>query len=145
MKFLQEYIRNELGASAVEFALLSPILIVLLIGTVDFGFYIMQSMRLQNVAHASAEYVSQAQDDANVQIIAEEAYAGDFADITLTSEFECECSDGVVDVCPVSCGSNDYQRRYVSVTASGTFQALMPYPGLADDLELESTARMRVD
>lgn len=145
LKMFKKYLRNESGASAVEFALISPILIFMLIGTVDFGFFITERMQLQNTAHAAADYVAQVQDDANVQIVAEESYGAGFEDITLTSEFLCECSDGVEAACPVSCGDDDYQRRFISIAASGTFEPIFPYPGLPTDMPLQSTVRMRVD
>jgi len=139
------YIHNQSGASAVEFALLSPLLIFMFVGTIDFGLFIMERMHIQNTAHAVADYVAQVQDDANVQVVAEEAYDRDFSDIVIISEFECECSDGVVDACPITCSSDDYQRRFVRVSASGSFAPLFPYPGIPNNVDLQTTVRMRVD
>lgn len=141
----RNFFSDQSGASAVEFALVSPILIFMLVVTIDAGFYIKERMQLQNAAQAAAEYVAQAQDDANVQTVADEVYAGDFATVTLTSEFSCECSDGVAQQCPVSCGSEDYQRRFVTVTAARDYEPLFPYPLVSQSLDLQAAIRVRVD
>lgn len=135
----------DIGASAVEFALVSPLLILMMIGVVDMGVFAMERMRIQNTAYAAASYVAQVGDDTNVQVIADEAYEGDFNNIVLSSEFECECADGVAQACPSACGDGDYQRRFVNITASGTFDSFFPYPGLPDSVALERSVRMRVD
>jgi Flp pilus assembly protein TadG len=44
------------GVAAVEFALLAPVVTTLLIGLVDFGQVIYQSMEVQVAAHAGADY-----------------------------------------------------------------------------------------
>lgn len=44
------------GAAGVEFALLLPMLVVLLIGTVDLGGLAYQSMQVSAAAHAGAQY-----------------------------------------------------------------------------------------
>lgn len=144
-QIFKHYWRDESGASAVEFIMMAPIFIVLLVGTVDFGFFMTEKMRLQTVAQVTADYVSQTQVDDNAQVVAAESYDGDFEDVTLTSNFTCECSDGTAQECPVSCGDDDYQRRFVDVSASAVFEPIFPYPGLPDNVTLQSTVRMRVD
>jgi len=144
-RILQTYGSLTHGVAAVEFALLAPLLIVLIIGTIDFAMFIQERMRIHNVANASAEYVVQVQDDANLLVVAEEAYQGNFIDLELASSFECECSDGAVYACPVSCSSGDYQRRFVVFDVSGQFEAMFPYPGLPQSVSIETSVRRRVD
>ncbi|GAB3035469.1 hypothetical protein GCM10011376_18760 [Nocardioides flavus (ex Wang et al. 2016)] len=48
--------RTERGASAVEFALVMPILILVLIGIVNFGFVLAQQISLNNAARQAARY-----------------------------------------------------------------------------------------
>ncbi|MGB0720701.1 MAG: TadE/TadG family type IV pilus assembly protein [Bdellovibrionales bacterium] len=145
VQVFKRYVADCVGASAVEFALMAPILIFILIGTVDAGRYVHQRMQMTNAAHTTASYVAQAGDDANAQTVASESYGGDFDDIAVVSEFECECSDGEALACPVACGADDFQRRFVRVAASGTFSPVFPYPVLSEGLTLQSSVRMRVD
>lgn len=144
-RYLKGWFVDEEGASAVEFALVSPFLLLLLIGVVDLGSFITERFKVQNAIAAAAEYVAEVQDDANVQVVAQEAYNGDFSAMTVTSDFECECGDGVAAACPVACGTDDYQRRFVVVGGQATFEPLFPYPGIPASIVLQSTSRVRVD
>ena len=139
------FIREESGASAVEFALMAPVLVLLLLGLADMGLLVVERVQIQTLTTAAAEYVVRTQDDTNLPIVAAEVYPGNMNDITLESEFECECADGEAQICPVSCADGDYQRRFISVSASGNFSPLFPYYGLSDNITLQSTARLRVD
>ena len=47
---------TERGASAVEFALVVPILILIMIGIVNFGFVLAQQISLNNAARQAARY-----------------------------------------------------------------------------------------
>lgn len=145
-----KYLPDQSAVAGAEFALVAPILIMMLIGTVDIGFFVWERMRLQNAAHAVAEYVSFAQTedmaDANVDIVLSEAYSEDSANVTVTSVYECECADGVVSECPAVCVDvGDYSRRFVDVVLTSQFTPLFPYPGIPDAIDLQGQARMRVD
>lgn len=48
--------RTERGASAVEFALVVPFLILIMIGIVNFGFVFAQQISLNNAARQAARY-----------------------------------------------------------------------------------------
>lgn len=145
MRIFKTYNMDESGAGAVEFALLAPVLILLLVGTVDIGFYVLDRMMVQNTAHAAAEYVTLAQSDDNVQTVAAEAYGRDISNLVVQSRFNCECADGVAQACPLDCGADDVARRFVTVNVSGDFSTLFPYPAVPDPVTLQGFARMRVD
>lgn len=147
IKQFKKFWQERIAASAVEFALLAPIFVTLLLGTADIGLYITNNITVRNIAGSVAEYVASSQDDANIETVAMEMYGGDFEDVTLSSEFECECEDGVIQACPLSCeGDGDYQRRFVNVTASSSYESIFLYPILnADGMQQQTSVRMRVD
>ena len=39
----------------------------------------------------------------------------------------------------------DYSRQYFQVTIDRTIRTLFPYPGIPDELNLQGSARMRLD
>jgi Flp pilus assembly protein TadG len=53
---LVRHLRERRAIAAVEFALVSPILIVLLMFVIDFGTYLYTSLRLSNAVTAGADY-----------------------------------------------------------------------------------------
>jgi Flp pilus assembly protein TadG len=50
--------REERGAAAVEFALVLPILLVIIFGIIDFGLYFYNDLQLTHVARDAARYLS---------------------------------------------------------------------------------------
>ena len=49
---------RERGAAAVEFALILPVLLILLLGIIDFGLYYYNDLQLTHVARDAARYLS---------------------------------------------------------------------------------------
>lgn len=145
IKFLKSYKTNNEATSAVEFALIAPVILILLIGTMEFGMYIHEKMLLQNTASTVANYIYEMQDDENALEVANETYTGRDASLTLTTEFSCQCSDGIAAECPIDCGESDVERRFVSVSLSGAFTPIFPYPGLPENIAMNTNVRIRVD
>ena len=145
MFYLNRYGKSESGIAVVEFSMLAPVFVFMLVATIDVGMYIIERMKLQNSVQMAANYVAQTADDANVQYVFEEGYQGKGTGIVISSEFSCECSDGVEQECPLTCSSDDYQRRHIKVTATGTFDPFFPYPGVSDGISMQRMARVRVD
>jgi uncharacterized membrane protein len=50
--------KRQRGAAAVEFALVLPILLVLLLGIIDFGLYFYNDLQLTQAARDAARYLS---------------------------------------------------------------------------------------
>lgn len=50
---------DQRGAAAVEFAIIGPVLLLLMAGLIDYGFYVAQSMRLGNVVQGVLQYGAQ--------------------------------------------------------------------------------------
>lgn len=55
---IQDRRGREKGAAAVEFALVLPILLVILMGVIDFGLYFYNDLQLTHVARDAARYLS---------------------------------------------------------------------------------------
>lgn len=140
------YISGNDGLAAVEFALIAPFLIALLIGMMDFGMYINQRMQMENIARAAAEYVVKGGEEANVMtdVIAEAVPATELAAFTFDSGSVCECSsDGAEIDCALTCDEG-YQRRFYFFSMSREYTPMFPYPGIPESITLAGDARLQV-
>ncbi|HEY4722139.1 MAG TPA: TadE/TadG family type IV pilus assembly protein, partial [Anaerolineae bacterium] len=116
---MKRFFQSERGIAAIEFAMILPVLTLILIGIADYGMFINQRMKLQDLSRTITQYVVQGGSDANVM-----------ADIVQTSDFytasiakgqavdvvtatQCECAGGATVSCTSSCaGYNDYVRHF---------------------------------
>lgn len=53
-----ERLHRQDGAAAVEFALLLPVLLIILLGIIDFGLYFYNDLQLTHAARDAARYLS---------------------------------------------------------------------------------------
>ncbi len=140
--------RSDSGAALVEMAVISPLLLVMVLGVGDFGRVLYTAITLSHAARAGAAYGAQSTgytgDTGGIQLAAEEE-AQNIAPIGVTSQRVCECTGGAPVSCTISsCGSYGAPRAFVEVTTTRTFQTVSPYPGLPDTVALSRTAKVRV-
>lgn len=141
------FFKSESGVAAVEFSLVAPILIFLMIGLMDMGIYIRDRMKLEQISRAAVDYVMQGGLEENITTDILNYYDQAHADqYTISTERVCTCSDGVAQTCDaVSCDSGDYSRQFFQVNIDRTFQTTFPYPGISDEISLKGHSRMRLD
>lgn len=134
------------GSAILETAILMPLMIAMIVGTVDFGRAYCTAIEVASAAHAGALYGTQNPTDTAGMVSASELDAPDVSTLTPVATYGCECSDGSSAV--ASCTSTPtctYNYvNYVSVTTTATYTPLIPYPGVPHSLKLSSTALMRV-
>lgn len=139
MRFLGRM--GDAGNMAVEFAMVAPVMITLLMGAVDFGIAALELSSLRAAARAGLQAVLlDADDTAGAETLAEEMAP----DATVVVSESCECSDGASVACDGTCAVGA-ARRWVTVTASRNLTFLFPWPGLDDPFPLEGLARGRVE
>ena len=133
------------GALSVELALAVAAMLVLGLGSYDFGRFAISKARLSNAAHAGAVYgIQDASTSGDISGI-ELAARTDAADnqLAVTSRLVCICAaDGEV-ACGGTCSDGLAAPIYVEVTVQDTLDFLFSYPGIADSLNLSSTAQIR--
>jgi Flp pilus assembly protein TadG len=147
---IYRYIKDKSGVAAIEFALIGPMILLILIGAFDYGNYINQVMQLENVTRTAAEYVVEGGDIDNIQT--DVISLSNLSDlntnpVTVTAQLACACRDEtVVADCTDAdaCGANDYTRQFIEVTLSRTYTPIMPYPGLPDSVTLGGSVRMQL-
>lgn len=147
--------KDSSGVAAVEFALIAPALLLLLIGMVDYGLYMNSTMKIENVARAAAEYLYEGGNSdslvADVFLPSNLDLTEDTVDESLsyTANYYCECVDGDVVECDGTCGDEEdddsYMRRYLEVRLSMNHEPLLYYPGLGRSINLGGFVRLQVE
>jgi Flp pilus assembly protein TadG len=136
------------GQSAVEFAIIAPVLLVLLVVASDFARLFFMSIDLNNVARAGAQYGSQtvitAADLAGMRTAATTAGASITGLAVASSQCTCTASS-TIPACAASynCSTNP-KATYVDVSATATFKTITNYPGIPSSIPLTATAIMVV-
>jgi Flp pilus assembly protein TadG len=140
----------------MEFALMLPFMLLLLLGVVEIGRAVFISIAVANGATAGVEYGAQspttAADNAGMQTAAQND--ANVSGMTASATQGCRCDSGSGTSCSVplppssscatiSCGSGQIVEC-VEVTTNATFNSLLHYPGLPSSYQASKTAVMRV-
>lgn len=88
--------RSEDGAAAVEFALIVPLLLLVMLTIIDFGWIFNQQLSLTAAAREGARHLAIHTDDSDAQAEAE-ARAEVVAGVTVTITYEATCSEDSTD------------------------------------------------
>lgn len=138
--------RGTRGSVAVEMAVATPVLLVLMMGAWDFGRAMQQRARLESAANAGVMYgarsTARSVDAAGITN-AVRADANDTKNaLTIASSAYCACTGGAQVACSASCGS-ETPRYYVAVTVQSHFDTMFPYPFVPTSYTLKGDATMR--
>jgi Flp pilus assembly protein TadG len=150
--------RREAGVALVEFALALPLLIMLLIGVIEFGRLAYFSIQVGNAAHAGAEYGSlNVQNGANFTGMKNAAIAdgqNSIAAISASAQNVCSCWTGTAEVpnppsssaCGAACTvAGGRQVTYAQVKVTGIIKPLFNYgPLVPSSWTVVKTATIRV-
>lgn len=147
-------IRDSRGVAAVEFALIAPMLLIILAGLVDYGMYAHQQMQVQELSRRAAEYVVQGGQESNVQadiINTSDFYNTPDANRTSLPQFSgtiaCECANGIASTdptCKTPCPTDgDYLRSYYEAKVTATYTPIIPWTGLSSTITLTGYSRLQ--
>ena len=150
--------RKEAGAALIEAALTAPLLVLMLIGAVEFGRVAYIAMETTNAARAAVSYgsqsVIQANDQAGMQAVAQlEASGLSSQNVTLTVSAApaCSCSSPDTGVAAFSCTTGttascpapSHIEQSVTVTVTATFDPIVHLPGLPGPFTLTGHATQK--
>jgi Flp pilus assembly protein TadG len=148
---LRAYVGSrESGQSLVEMALLTPVLLLLLVGIIEVGRFAYYSIEVANAARAAVQYGAQSlaasKDIPGIQQAALRD-ASDVSGMTFnpppTNLCACSESSSVYVGCPaLSCAG--HQVVFVQVDTTATITPLFRYPGLPTTFTARGHAIMRV-
>lgn len=139
-QFARRRRREERGAAAVEFALVMPILLMLVMGIIDFGYMINRSSMITNAARDGAREASLQGDLAMIRQAAENSLQdvpGATISVTCTKPAGGACASYDTDA--VSGG-------VAQVTIDYTHEMITPISMFfGDSVDVSRTARMRIE
>lgn len=137
--------RCDSGSSLLEFALVLPILLVLLIGLFDLGRAGYFGILTSNAARAGAQYGAQSMFTSTDTTGMSNAAIADAPNIGLTAVGTtlCTVNGGALTGCPTNITGLTVVY-YVKVHVSGTFASLVRYPGLPPQINISGDSVMRV-
>lgn len=146
---INNFIKAERGAVAIEFTMVVPVLLIILIATADFGLGFYRKMQVQTASQRAAMYATVKGYNATAISNVITASPGAPASTPAPAKY-CGCpgSTGLTVVsCTATCtvaGSSYTPGTYVSASAQATYSPIMPYPGLAGPLNFQSTQVVRI-
>ena len=136
---------NRQGIATVEFALVAPLLMLLLAAVLDFSMLLRTATCAANAARAGSEYgsrsTSAAVDYAGMQAAALNSAPG-VAGMTAAATQFCQCSGGSSVSCTGSCNGGK-MLIYVQVTTQATAHTIFNYSPLSFSGLVTSQVSMR--
>jgi Flp pilus assembly protein TadG len=147
-------VRSERGSSLLEFAIVAPVLVFLLVGLVEIGRYEYFAIVAAHAAHAAAQYGAQdletAYDNDGITRAALRDggglpnWTGAGGNVTINQL--CALDGAAPGTCNTPWGSSPPQNTiyYVQVQVTGTFTSLLNYPGIPNQIPVSGSATLRV-
>jgi Flp pilus assembly protein TadG len=141
---LRRDLRNEDGNAVVEFALIVPVLLIMILGLVDAGRAIGANAQLGNGVTAALRYAltdAYAVDDIAAAAMSGSRYAD--GEATVSVQHTCECPDGTPVACTDTCVAG-FKRIFVQVDMQRTQPTVFSYPILGDSITVSRTGSLQV-
>lgn len=135
------------GSTAVEFALLAPMLLLLLAGLIDVSRLISQTMQVRAAAQAGADWAQRyGWNAAGVQsaVASATALSSVVATPAPTQVRACVSGGQLVETTASECAAGVPSGEFVKVAAQAPFQGILPWPGIVLPETLAASAMVRV-
>ncbi|HLY02495.1 MAG TPA: TadE/TadG family type IV pilus assembly protein [Candidatus Cybelea sp.] len=141
--------RSQSGAAIVEFALIAPVLIMLVIGLIEIGRYTYLGIVAAHAAEAGAVYAAQTIATSNDNAGTKIAVNADASGVTWTVNPNPHCTEaGATVTCPTTANTtldtSNGLVYYVTVQVTANFTSLLHYPGIPDSVPVTASSTMRV-
>jgi Flp pilus assembly protein TadG len=125
MTWLQKFSRDESGVSAVEFALIAPVLLFSLLGVVDIGNVVYQRSDMESALRSGIQYFMNGGDDlARAEAVVNDAWTTKPEGVSVVAERFCLC-DTTPHACNVLCDDDTYPASYNRLRATATFAGIL--------------------
>jgi Flp pilus assembly protein TadG len=142
------------GSLAVEFALILPTLILMMIGTADFGMGFYRKMQVQDAAQAGAQWATANSSFDSTKISTAVTSATSFSGIAASpaphQDCGCAASTGVTfngdtaPFCSSRCPDTTVAGTYVTASATATYTTMLSYPGIPARFTFPAQTTVRI-
>ena len=124
MKF--DFLRNKDGAAAVEFGLIAPVLVAVLVGVGTYGLEIIAYSKMREAVTTGAQYaLTTSENTSDITTIVNAAWddkPSSGATVSVTQR--CVCA-GVTNDCSTTCAATgDYPQKMTTITATRGYTEL---------------------
>ena len=137
------------GQSLAEMALVTPLLLLLLLGTIELGRFAYYAIEVSNAARAGVQYGAQSLADSTDLAGITQASRNDAPEITdlaVTTTNRCACSNAPASYvgCPAKNCAPGHALVFLEVDTTARIKPLFRYPGLPSSFAASGQAIMRV-
>lgn len=134
---------RESGEALVELAVATSLLVLICLGSVEFGQVAYTSTEVAGSAKAGAQYGAQngaTASDSNGITSAATAAAPNLSGMAVTATYACACSDGSASTCLLTDCPNSHIEESVIVKTSYVLTPIVKIPGLASTLTVTGSS-----
>jgi Flp pilus assembly protein TadG len=135
------------GTAAIEFAIITSVVLMMMICVVDIGMGFYRKMQVQNAAQTGAEYAMLHGYNATSiasAVTAATTFTGISASPTPTQYCGCASNSGITSItCSSTCADGSQPATYVSVSAQGTYNTILTYPLIPSTFTLTAQSTVR--
>ncbi len=139
------------GTTTVELAVVTPLLLLMMVGAADFARIFYHSITLANASGTGAFYGSQGHIQSasfsDISAVSRDD-ARNLDNVSTEAELFCDCPDSTpgssVDCTDGDCGAYGYPRAYSLSTVQQTFEPMIPWPGIPNSVVITQRTYMRV-
>lgn len=144
---LRSFPRDARGAIAIEFAIIAPVLLMMLVVVADFGLGFYRRMETQTAAQRGAMYATTKagfSQTAVANVIT--SSRGSITANPAPRQFcGCPTTAGVTEsTCGSACAAGGTTGSYVQASAQSTYTPILRYPGLPSSLTFSASQVVRV-
>lgn len=139
LQFLQTFLRDERGVSAVEFALTVPVLLISLLGVVDIGNAVYQRADMESALRAGIQYFMNGGDNlSTAEAVVNSSWTTKPAGVSIIAERFCLCGN-VEHACNTLCDDDTYPMSFNRLRAIATIEGIL----MDDEYLAEQSVRVR--